>query len=230
MHPFWYSLHDESKPLIAKYGSSLHIAELIYKEKIFFSTHAPYIDRPRDDKAASLVRMLLEELELMRVENRVETKEETNRNKAENCKSSINAGREFEVETQSHGDFTRTERWTPLQPPMHHSQTPEADALDDLHANAASCSASVIPSSLSRQQLTIEERAQVLSYVNQGWGALVPNSLHAMYVQAISVITTETIAHTNKPVLGKSALGTMPLRDLVKSLHNKSAGNVKVMR
>lgn len=232
MHPFWYSLHDESTPLIAKYGSSLHIAELIYKEKVFFSTHAPFIERPRDDKAASLVRMLQEEVELMRMESEVEAEEGTEQDETGNCKSNGTAGSAIGIEIRPRLDSVSTEMWTPLCPNLHHTHkpTPEADKSADSQTNAATVSASVVPSSPSRQSLTVEERAKVLAHINQGWGALVPNSLHAMYVQAISVMATEPKAQTNKPTLGKSALGTMPLRDLVKSLHNKSAGNVKVMR
>jgi len=228
VHPFWYSLHDESTPLIAKYSSSLHIAELIYKEKVFFSTHAPFIQRPRDDKAASLVRMLHEEVELTRMKSEVEAEEGTEQDETGNCKSNGTAGSEIGVEIRPHLDSVSTEMWTPL----HHAPkpTPEADKSADSQTNAATVSASVVPSSPSRQLLTVEERAKVLAHINQGWGALVPNSLHAMYVQAISVMATEPKAYTNKPALGKSSLGTMPLRDLVKSLHNKSAGNVKVMR
>ena len=101
MHPFWYSLHDESTPLIAKYSSSLHIAELIYKEKVFFSTHAPFIQRPRDDKAASLVRMLHEEVELTRMKSEVEAEEGTEQDETGNCKSNGTAGSEIGVEIRS---------------------------------------------------------------------------------------------------------------------------------
>jgi len=230
VHPFWYSLHDESTSLISKYGSSLRIAELIYKEKVFFSVHAPQIDRPRDDKAASLVRMLHEEVELMRAENDMKSEEGTDQDEAGNSNHKRSSSTGFGIETDSeHSDM-----WTPLLTEQTPTLTSDPDGsffrTVDSQTNATTFSASVVPPCQARHACTSEERPQLLARISESWGAVVPQSLQAMYVQAQSVMSTETKADASKLQLGKSSLGTMPLRDLVKSLHNKSVGNVKVMR
>jgi len=207
----------------------LHIAELIYKEKVFFSAHAPQIDRPRDDKAASLVRMLHEEVEQMRAEKDVKLIGEVT--KADEAgggkhKGATSTGFGFEIPA---------EKWSPHLPepaPNPTSYSADGSFIHSVNsqANAITFSASVVPTSQTRQACTSEERAQLLGRINQTWGATVPQSLHAMFTQALSVMSTETKIDPRSSQVGKSSLGTMPLRDLVKSLHNKSAGNVKIMR
>jgi hypothetical protein len=212
--------------LVSKYGSALRIAELIYKEKMFFAKHAPHIDRPRDDKSASLIRMVQEELQHVRAEH--EAKEHSDFVEAGKCNS--DAGKQDCKLSESEG----------LSPFHHLPEAPDSSAPDELAANTDASKppqgfnyATTYASPSSRLYCSETEREHLMQRLNESWGSCMPKSMQRLYEHALSLLDTERSPEPSRHLFGsitfgKASSGTMPLRDLVKTLHHKS-GKTEVM-
>ena len=200
IHPFWYGEEDESGSIIKRHGTALRLAELIYKEKIFFASHASQLDRPRDDKAASIRCMLTQEVLDMRTDTAGDTQER------EEMKE--------EPEAQSCTDANMD------------TSTDEFEASPHQQCSSSTSVESVPLSEESRNgKLTKEDCARLTDRIDSSWGPEMPDSLQQIYHLEFAALKT-SVKHE---VRHNHSLGTMPLRDLVKNLHGRNRGASKMM-
>ena len=211
VHPFWYGENDESAAILQRHGNALRLAELIYKEKMFFAAHAPELDRPRDDKSSSLHYMLHREVVEMRKES----------TKLTNCTQDSNE-EDADVAPTTTAINTATSYGNS---PLDMSRTEHS-----LQDSLKQCSTVTPPTEAENsdiQVLSDEECECLLGRIKGSWGAQLPDSLQHIFDTSMVDLKAGCGKHVRIP--NSQALGTMPLRDLVKNLHGKSKGSTKVM-
>ena len=203
IHPFWYGEEDESAAIIKRHGTALRLAELIYKEKMFFASHASHLDRPRDDKAASIRCMLTQEVLDMRAADRVEKLQDQE---------------ELKEEPEMHESSDDSNLST---------STDEVDHSTHQQGSSSTSVESVpLGEDANSGKLSEEDCTRLASRIGSSWGAQVPNSLQQIYDSELVALKT-SVRHE---IRSNHSLGTMPLRDLVKNLHGRNKGNSKMMK
>ncbi len=220
VHPFWFSLADESSHLVAQYGSALRIAELIYTEKKFFSRWAPQLERPRDDKFTSLFKMVHKEILEMHAEDQAKAAGSAQPSDSASFKNTCSTAEckeaDMDASMSSYQDDSE----------MDHIFPQTSSSTKD---GTAAVSASAVSTTLSLFHCPQTECEKLRTRIESKWGPHVPSSLASMFDQAFNAIKAETKPEEALNSFGRSTVGTMPLRDLVKSLHVKGGGNVKIM-
>jgi hypothetical protein len=220
VHPFWFSLADESSQLVAQYGSALRIAELIYTEKKFFSHWAPQLERPRDDKFTSLFKMVHKEILDLHAEDQAKASAHASERDSaffkDTCSTIECKEADVDANVGSYQDESEINHIVPK---------PSSSTKD----GTAAVGASAVSTTLSLFHCPQTECERLRTRIESKWGPHVPSSLASMYDQAFNAIKAETKPEEAQNSFGRSTVGTMPLRDLVKSLHVKGRGNVKIM-
>jgi len=212
VHPFWYSDDNESLTIINEHGSSLRLAELIYKEKMFFALHASDLQRPRDDKAGSLSHMIYNELKYIVDENSNDDNEDGAVDDEDGGYGKSTS--HHEVEFLLNSDTESKE------------ETQSTDYIP--FSGVVSTMTSSFSNETSNRELTEDEYSRLTGRLQNTWLADLPDSLLDVFNIAMQSLKND-LRRTEVRSSIQTTQNTMPLRDLVKNLHGKVSASAKIM-
>ena len=256
--PYWVSSDDTSEQVLHSHTSVFELAQRMYEEKVFFREHIPQhlTQRPRDDKGHVIRSMLrkLRELDLCLPSfasapspslvdgDSVATEANEGRTSASSLSSSMpvdgtTPNPNPSLPLGSSPDLHRLEMLTRLRRMRRESEERmDLDLLDDLNAQslldamaAEDCDDDVEDGDEGVDDVDVnadEEMVEVFGKVAsrayfKHWASTLPPSLRSIY--------EEESRRLDQLDASPPPLGTLPLRDLVRTMHYKDGAVIKFL-
>ena len=197
-HPYWISTDDPSAEIILSHGSAYRLAQRIYEEKIFFKNFVPSFvsRRPRDDKAHAIRKMI----EIF------------------GCTKDVDEGMSSaEPRTISSAvDSIEAERSSEENAFENDTDRMESDHSDDRFEREENGSLS--EEELAKIEAGVEEGDNATKTFKRdrselNWVKVLPETLLSVFAEQKRRLER---GQDSPPLLG-----TVPLRDLVRSLHSR---------